>query len=175
MATPDPGQESNDRPVSFDAVLAPHRSLSPRGFLVLMAAVGAVSFITGIVFLLMGAWPVLGFCGLDVLLIYIAFKLNYRAARLHETVRLTSDALVLRRVQPSGAQQSWQFNPYWVRLVVNSDRQTERSTLVLRSHGRDVLFGDFLPEEEKLDFARALRGALEEARGTNPGATGSTP
>lgn len=169
MATPDPGQESDSPAARFDAVLAPHRSLSPRGFLVLMSAVGAVGFVTGIVFLLLGAWPVMGFCGLDVLLIYIAFKLNYRAARLHETVRLTAETLELRRIQPSGAAQSWQFNPYWVRLVVGNDPQTERSTLSLRSHGREVVFAEFLPEEEKIDFARALRSALAEARGAEPG------
>ena len=132
-----------------------------------MVAVSAVGFVTGIVFLLKGAWPVLGFCGLDVLLIYIAFKLNYRAARLYETIELTPETLVLRRVQPSGAEESWRFNPYWVRLIVEADPRTERSELVLRSHGRDVVFGDFLPEEEKVDFARALRSALEKARSPN--------
>ena len=90
---------------SFDARLTPHRSLGPQGFLIFMLAIGTVSFGTGMLFLLSGAWPVLCFCGLDVLLVYIAFKLNYRAARLHETVRLTPEALVVRRVQPSPKRQ----------------------------------------------------------------------
>ena len=152
----------------FNALLTPHRSLSPRGFLVLMLAVGAISFGIGIVFFMCGAWPVLAFCGLDVVLVYWAFKLNYRAARLHETVHLTAGALTVKRVQPSGAEQSWQFHPYWVRLVVEADRQTDRLDLKLRSHGRELSFGRFLSEEEKVDFAQALSDALEVARGGMP-------
>ena len=89
----------------FAAVLTPHRSLSPKGFAVLMALVCIVSFGTGLLFYLLGAWPVVGFMGLDVALIYIAFKLNYRAARLYETVDLTPGALTVTRVQPSGKAQ----------------------------------------------------------------------
>ena len=101
---------------SFRAVLYPHRSLSPTGFLILMSAIGGVSFVTGMAFLLIGAWPVFGFFGLDVALIYAAFKLNYRSGRLYETVELTPEALVITRVHPSGKQESFDFNPYWVRV-----------------------------------------------------------
>jgi uncharacterized membrane protein len=157
-------ETSPEPPPQFSAVLSPHRSLSPQGFLVLMLAIGAVSFGTGIVFLMSGAWPVLGFCGLDVALIYIAFKLNYRSGRLYEQVELTPDALSVRRVHPSGRNESWQFNPYWVRLVVETDRSGDRASLKLTSHGRELVFGRFLSEDEKHDFAAALRSALASAR-----------
>src|ERR671925_1796916 len=94
-------------PPRFSAVLTPHRSLGPKGFMVLMGAVCAVSFGTGLLFYLLGAWPVIGFMGLDVALIYIAFKLNFRALRLYETVDLTDEALTVTRVAPSGRAQSW--------------------------------------------------------------------
>ena len=55
-------------------MLTPHRSLSPTGFLIFMAVLGGISFVTGMVFLLAGAWPVFGFLGLDVLLVYWAFR-----------------------------------------------------------------------------------------------------
>jgi uncharacterized membrane protein len=88
--------EKSDRtqaePGAFHAVLTPYRSLRPAGFLVLMVALGAVSFVAGILFLVAGAWPVLGFFGLDVLLVYVAFRLNYRSGRLYETVNLTPPA-----------------------------------------------------------------------------------
>ena len=83
----------NEERVHFDAVLRPHRSLSRSGFLILMLALGGVSFIAGMAFLLLGAWPVFGFLGLDVLLVYVAFKLNYRSGRLTEAVRLTDEQL----------------------------------------------------------------------------------
>ena len=71
--------DDSGEPTLFSAVLTPHRSLSATGFVIVMALVGGVSFAAGIAFLLMGAWPVFGFFGLDVLLIYLAFRANYRA------------------------------------------------------------------------------------------------
>jgi uncharacterized membrane protein len=147
----------------FSALLTPHRALSPRGFMVLMAAICLVSFATGLMFFLMGAWPVIGFLGLDVLLIYIAFRLNFRALRLYETVDLTDEALTVTRVDPSGQTQSWSFNPYWVRLSLNPriGRSTELS---IASHGKSLVFATFLTDSEREDFARALKDALSAAR-----------
>lgn len=148
---------------TFSAILTPHRSLSPRGFLILMSAIGVVSFAAGFAFFLMGAWPVVGFFGLDVVLIYWAFRLNYRAARLYETVDLTEHALTVTRVLPSGRARSWTFNPYWVRLEV-LDAPGRTGQLTLTSHGKRLVFGAFLSPAEKKDFAAALSGALRGAR-----------
>lgn len=148
----------------FSAILTPYRSLPPRGFLILMAAIGTVSFAAGFAFYLMGAWPVLGFFGLDVLLIYVAFRLNYRAGRLYETIDLTDDALVVKRVRPSGRTESWTFNPYWVSLDL-AERVGQCAELSLSSHGRRLVFGRFLAESEKKEFADALAGALTKHRG----------
>lgn len=148
---------------AFRAILHPHRSLGPKGFLVLMSAIGGVSFVTGMVFLAMGAWPVFGFFGLDVALIYIAFRLNYRSGRLYETVELTPQLLKLTRVHPSGKQESYDFNPYWVRVVV-AEGPGGRTDLRLTSHGSELSFGSFLTDDERRDFSDALSGALVEAR-----------
>jgi uncharacterized membrane protein len=149
---------------AFRAVLMPYRSLSPIGFVVLMAAIGLVSFATGAVFLAMGAWPVFGFVGLDVLLIYIAFRLNYRSGRQYEIVELTRDLLTLTRVHPSGRRESFQFNPYWVRVNLHEGPHG-RADLCLASHGRELSFGRFLTDDEKREFAEALKDALLAARG----------
>jgi uncharacterized membrane protein len=149
---------------AFRAVLMPYRSLSPIGFAVLMGAVGLVSFVTGAVFLAMGAWPVFGYFGLDVLLIYIAFLLNYRSGRQYETVELTRDQLTLTRVHPSGRCESFQFNPYWVRVHLH-EGPLGRASLGLASHGRELSFGRFLTDDEKREFAGALKDALLVARG----------
>jgi uncharacterized membrane protein len=152
----------------FRAVLHPHRSLDPRGFLILMLALGTVSFVTGLVFLSMGAWPVMGFFGLDVLLVYLAFKLNYRAARAYELVELTPATLKLTRVTPSGRSKEFEFNPYWVRVRF-IEHPDGSNNLKLTSHGREFEFGRLLNDEERRDFARVLEGALATAR-TSPGA-----
>jgi len=160
-------QEPSGRdPSRFSAVLTPHRSLGPKGFMVLMAAVCLVSFGTGLFFYLLGAWPVIGFMGLDVALIYAAFRLNFRALRLYETVDLTEDALTVTRVAPSGRSQSWSFNPYWVRLSVKP-RIGRSSELSIASHGQRLVFASFLTDEEREDFASALSSAL--SGGKSPG------
>ena len=160
MTEPNPAPQEPSR---FSAVLTPHRSLGPTGFAVLMAAVCLVSFGTGLLFYLLGAWPVIGFMGLDVALIYIAFKLNFRALRLYETVDLTQHALTVTRVTPSGQSQSWRFNPYWVRLSVQ-ERVGRSSELSIASHGERLVFASFLTDEEREDFASALGSALSAAR-----------
>src|SRR5262245_4816074 len=86
----------------FDAVLRPHRSLSKLGFLIFMPVVATFSFVAGIVFLLQGAWPVFGFLGLEVVLVYVAFKMNYRDGRVVETVQLRHQELLVRRIDPKG-------------------------------------------------------------------------
>lgn len=131
--------------------------------MVLMAAVCAVSFGTGLLFFMIGAWPVVGFMGLDVALIYIAFKLNFRALRLYETVDLTQKALTVTRVDPSGRAQSWDFNPYWVRLYLEP-RRGRSTELSLASHGRRLVFASFLTNSEREDFALALSSALSAAK-----------
>lgn len=164
MTEPSPGPQglSAEDP-QFSAVLTPHRSLGPKGFLVFMAAISAISFGTGLIFYLMGAWPVMGFMGLDILLVYIAFRINFRALRVYETVDLTQDALTVTRVAPSGRSRSWRFNPYWVRLSLD-ERVGRTSELSLTSHGQRLVLGSFLTDPEREDFAAALKNALQAAR-----------
>ncbi|MGH6736476.1 MAG: DUF2244 domain-containing protein [Methyloceanibacter sp.] len=166
MAEP-PGtpQDASSQEPQFRAVLTPHRSLGPKGFMVLMGAICVVSFGTGLMFFLMGAWPVIGFMGLDVALIYIAFKLNFRALRIYETVDLSPEALTVTRVAPNGRPQSWRFNPYWVRLSLE-ERVGRTSELSLVSHGTRLVLGSFLTDPEREDFAAALRAALSAAKGS---------
>jgi len=158
----DTGQPA-ERKTAFRAVLHPHRSLGPKGFLFLMVVLSAISFGTGLSFYLLGAWPVMGFYGLDVLLIYLAFKINYRAARAYEMVELSPEALVLTRVSASGKTRRYEFNPYWVRLVL-TERPDGSANLSLASHGREFEFGRLLSDEERRDFAQAFSGALTAAR-----------
>jgi uncharacterized membrane protein len=147
-------------------VLHPHRSLPPAGFLIMMALVSFVSFVIGVVFFMMGAWPVTGFFGLDVALMYGAFKLNYRAGREYETVELSPGVLKLTRVKPSGKRQEFDFNPYWTRVRCLVDRPDGRTSLWVTGEGQAVRFGKFLTDDERRNFADVLTGALVTARGS---------
>lgn len=156
--------QAQAEPDAFRAVLTPYRSLGPAGFVVLMAALGAISFVTGMLFLLVGAWPVLGFFGLDVAVIYVAFKLNYRSGRLYETVELTPARLTWTRVHPSGRREQFDCNPYWARVNLR-EWPDGRTDLAIISEGRELAFARFLTDDERRDFATALKGALIDARG----------
>ena len=98
----DDDASAEPEPKIFAATITPHRSLGSTGFLILMLGIGGVSFVSGMVFLLLGAWPVFGFLGLDVLLIYWAFRANFRAARAYEEVTVTASELTVRKVSQQG-------------------------------------------------------------------------
>lgn len=147
----------------FDAVLTPHRSLGPLGFWVLMGVVAAVNIGLGVSFMLRGAWPIFAFCGLDVVALYAMFRLNYRAARMHERVRLLPGELIVERRGVGGDVQRWSFQPFWLRILMD-DPPEHGSQLVLSSHGRSVAIGSFLTPGERLDLAKALQQALRKLR-----------
>jgi uncharacterized membrane protein len=147
------------RPV-LDLELRPHRSLSPAGFWILMAVLAAFSFIGGIVFWLAGAWPVIGFLGVDVLLVYIAFKASYAGGRAYERVRLSPDTLTVERVDPWGRRKDFAMQPFWLRV----DLDPENNRLSLTSHGDSLTIAAFLPPEERVEVAAAIRAALGRLR-----------
>jgi uncharacterized membrane protein len=151
-------------PELFAALLTPHRSLNRTGFVIVMLFLSIVSFATGIAFLLMGAWPVFGFLGLDVLGIYIAFRINFRRAQACEQISVTPSALRLRRVSHRGHIVEWVFNPLWVSLDQERDDEYGVERLYLASRGRRVAIGSFLSPEEKASFSKALLAALNAAR-----------
>ena len=151
-------------PALFSAVVTPNRSLSHAGFLIVMATVGGISFVAGMAFLLLGAWPVFGFFGLDVVLIYWAFRANYRAATAFEEVTVTASELRVRKVSHRGKASEWSFNPLWVRLDRESHDEFGIERLFLVSRGRRLPIASLLGPQEKESFATALGAAIGEAK-----------
>lgn len=155
-----PGTLAVAPPAPFDAVLYPNRSLGRFGFHLLMAAIVLVSGAIGAAFVLAGAWPVTGFLGLDVLLLYLAFRWNYRQGRRAEFIQLDGAELAVRRVEPSGRRREWRFDAYWVHVTIDDPS----NQLTLSSHGRTLEVGAFLSPEERLEVSKALRAALAAHR-----------
>lgn len=151
-------------PTLFSALLTPHRSLGSAGFLVLMSVISGVSFVGGLVFYLVGAWPVGGFFGLDVLLIYWAFRVNYRAAAAYEEVTVTPSELRVRKVSHRGEVAEWLLNPAWVRLDREMHEDFGLLGLFLVSRGKRLAVAAFLAPQERETFAAALSAAIGEAK-----------
>src|ERR1700704_5727075 len=132
------------QPILFAARLTPHRSLNRTGFIVLMAFLSVVSFAAGLAFLLMGAWPVFGFFGLDVLAIYWAFRINFRRSKASEEILVTPFELRVRRVSHRGHVVEWVLNPLWVQLDKKIHAEFGIERLYLVSRGRRISIGSFL-------------------------------
>ena len=156
--------DNNDEPTVFSAVLRPHRSLRNGGFIVLMVVYGAVSFIGGVVFSMMGAWPIVAFFVFDVLLLYWAFRVNYARAAAYEEVTITPSVLTVRKVSHRGRAREYALNPLWVRLdkIEHEEYGIERLSLV--SRGRYLPIAGFLGPDEKATLATALTRALNDVK-----------
>ena len=154
----------------FERVLQPYRSLRLRNFRLLMGLLGVSSCVAGIGFVAVGAWPVIGFFGLDIGLIYLAFRISYRSARQSETIRLTDEAFTVERVSVRGERSDWRFQPFWVRVVFEERGETSNRLLVA-SHGRSLAIGEFLAPTVRREVAANIRDALARWRGSlNPAA-----
>ena len=159
--------QNNDltaEPTLFSAIITPHRSLSGKGFLAVMALVGTLSFAGGMFFFLMGAWPVIGFLGLDVALVYWAFRANYRAAAAFEEVTVTPSELRVKRVSHRGKVAEWSLNPVWTQLQREKHEEFGLLKLFLVTRGRRLAVANFLSPKEKESFADALSAAIGEAK-----------
>jgi uncharacterized membrane protein len=149
----------------FRALLTPHRSLGRTGFTLIMAGLMFSWAITGAIFLSYGAWPVFGFFGLDVLGVYIAFRVNYRAARAREEVTLSRTLLDIRKTSPSGKSEEHCFNPFWARFSVNRHSEIGITRMAVTSRYETVAIGGFLNPDDRESFATAFSRALATAKG----------
>ena len=159
--------DTNDSPADepfFRALLTPHRSLGKTGFMVLMGALLFGWLASGMLFLANGAWPVFGFLGFDVLLIYIAFRLNYRAARAREEVSVSRTSLDIRKTAPSGRSEAHRFNPFWARFSVARHAEIGITHMAVEARDKRVSLGGFLNPADRESFAAAFSRALAMAR-----------
>ncbi len=152
------------QPPVLDVVLRPHRSLSAHGFWLLMALLCAISFVGGIVLWAIGAWPVIGFVGADIALVYIAFRASYARAHEYERLHLTPDRLTIERVDHWGKVDRVELQPYWLRVDLSGSVE-EGNRLALTSHGRSTVIGGFLAPAERARVAELLRHGLAGVRG----------
>ena len=148
----------------LDVRIRPYRSLTAANFRLLMIVFSLVGIVASLPFIVMGAWPVAGFMGADVLIFYLAFKANFRAARAYEDVVVTPIELLLAKVSSQGARREFRFHPAWVRLDRTEHQEFGIQHLSLRSRGRAVEIAAFLGPDDKAQFASGLTAALNEAR-----------
>jgi uncharacterized membrane protein len=148
----------------FAATLTPHRSLSRRGLRIVVAVLAISATIPGIYFFAEGMWPVVAFLMVDVALAWWALSTSMRDGRRYEKVTLWPDQLELKQVDGNGKETMTRFAPFNVKLVVDRDFNERTTGLRLRSKDRDLVIGEFLSQDDKSSFAKALGTALRKAR-----------
>ena len=156
--TSGPRLSSSPGAVHFATSLSPHRSLSPDGFKWVIRGAIAANLLIGVPMLVLGAWPVMGFMGLDVWLLWWLFKRSYLDARRSETLVLTDSELLVDRVAPDGEREEHRLDAYWLRLDATEDR------LIVVSKGNRLVIGRFLSPEARLALAEQLKAALADMR-----------
>ena len=144
--------------------LRPHRSLDGAQFRILMSVFALAATASSVPFVIAGAWPVGGFMGLDILVVYLAFRASFRAARAYEDISVTPLEMLLAKVSAKGRRAEWRFHPAWVRVDKVEHEEFGLQRLSLRERGRSVEVAGFLGADAKADFASKLTRALAEAR-----------
>jgi uncharacterized membrane protein len=145
----------------WQATLTPHRSLTRQGFFILMGLVLAVNLVVAGMFIVLGAWPIAGFAGLDVVLVWWAFRVNYADARKLERISITEHELVLDRLSEKHPPEQQRFVRRWVRVELEEDSDRELiGSLLLVSGRKRISVGEFLAPEERKTLANALKSAL---------------
>ncbi len=149
--------------IYLDAVLEPPRSLTPRGFNRVMLVLGAMSVLSSLLFLSIGAWPVMGFMGLEILLLWLVFRYSFRAQRARTYVRVTADAVDVRKVDGWGRERRARLAAHFAR--VEFDRRAEGPyALRVASSACAYVVGELLTPRERETFARRLSQAISDAR-----------
>ncbi|MGD1888308.1 MAG: DUF2244 domain-containing protein [Cohaesibacteraceae bacterium] len=149
----------------FAARLTPHRSLPRNGFVALMLIIGGLALSSGIMFLALGAWPVMAFLLLDVVIVYAAFHFSYRSGQAYEDVTVTPNELTIKRVSPWGRVTVDQLHPVWTRLKTAYDPEEELVLAIkLESKGQQITVGSFMNPDDKESFANALGAALAQVK-----------
>ncbi len=145
--------------IFLNETIIPYRSLSKKAFRNLMFIVCFIFFSIGLLFWYIGAWPVFGFLGLDVFLLYWAFKINYKSGEIFESLRLIKKKLLITRSFPSGKKQTWHLDPYWAKIELHAPDRYQNQ-LVIRSKEKVVLIGSFLNENDKVKLNKKICDAL---------------
>ena len=149
--------------IYMDAVLQPSRSLSARGFNLVMLAMGGVSFAMGIAFLSAGFTPIAGFLGLDILLLWWMFRRSFRELAQRTYVRVTASSLDLRHIDGRGRQIEASLPSAFARVELD-EKARPQGRLLLAAGDKAYIVGKFLTPEERASFAASLRNALLAAR-----------
>ena len=146
---------------SWSVTLTPHRSLGRQGFMVLFGLVVALNLLIAIFFFILKAWPVFGFLGLDMALVWFAFRASEKSAKQSECILIEGDDVRLIKQLPKRPTQEKSFNRRWTKVLLEYDEAREMvGRLFLVSRGERTEIASFLGADERQSLAEALKAAI---------------
>ncbi len=149
--------------IYLDAVLEPPRSLSAKGFSRVMLFVGSASFIFGLGFILVGAYPVAGFLGAEVLLLWLLFRRSFKKQKARTFVTVSSSTIDLRRIDAQGRERLGQLPTRFTKVALD-EKARGANTLKLIAPGHTYAIGEHLTEKERRTLYNRIDDALRDAR-----------
>lgn len=156
----DDGNKAFPETPVYQAELIPHRSLGRKGYRIFFAITGGLSLVHILFFMTAGAWPIMMFFGLDFILLYGAFWLNYRAARAREEISLSRLDLSIRKISPGGTVREARYNPFWARLKIARHPEIGITSIRVSGQGHETPLAEFLYPEAREKFASDFTRAL---------------
>ncbi len=157
MEPTDHNPHNADGDIRFSRVLRPHRSSSERAVKIVTGFVLCLFIPTGMVFLLVGAWPVFGFMGLEVIALIFALRYNHKVGSAFEAITLTDNEFRHSKVNHWGKRKHTSFQPQWLQVRIDEPSQQ----LIAGTHGKRVVIGKFLTDDEREELCTVL---IEEIR-----------
>ncbi len=157
MGTIDHDSQEADDDICYSRVLRPHRSSSERAVKIVTGFVLCLFIPTGMVFLLVGAWPVFGFMGLEVIALILALSYNHKVGSAFEAITITDKEFRHSKVDHWGKRKHTSFQPQWLQVRIDETSQQ----LIAGTHGKRVVIGKFLTDDEREELCNVL---IEEIR-----------
>ena len=145
----------------LDIKIYPSQSLSRKGFRILILIFLIPACLIGTFFSLLGAWPVAGFMGLELVLIYFAFKIYLNNSKVYERIVLDDKNLRIKYYNQEKIIKTITLEPTWLKVHI-SNNNIPSNILSLRSHGKENFVGMFLSPREKVVIAEKIRTGLNK-------------
>lgn len=148
----------------MDAEIRPNRSLSERGFVILISVITAANCASALVFLRLGAPFVVPFLCVDLLAVIVAFMMSFRAGRVIERVQVSPSEVIVTYESPKETKVVWESPTAFTRVTAERDEEDRVMALRLALSGRERPVAQALSPSERAAFAEALEDAIRQAR-----------
>jgi len=153
-----------DTALYMDAEIKPNRSLSERGFIILISVITIANVASAAVFVRMGAHFVLPFLGIDLLAVIVAFLASFRAGRVIERIQVSPAEVKVTYETPKDSRVVWESPTAFTRITLERDEEDRVMALHLALSGRETAVAAALSPGERGEFAKALEEAIWKAR-----------